>query len=174
MREITSRISPYILKRISPLFACKTCRICPAPPTKKGSISDRRLASQRHGSFTPTCSHEAASIALDCGWTEVSLSPCTGHRAPAATQVSGADVSRSVCHWRRIRKFSTNIFCDNLIRLTAAGIRPNSDKCRRTRLGAVLLSLSTLRAAQGKVSEILLFNCQGTRERNLPSHNIRK
>ena len=158
----------------------KTCRICPAPPTKLERSRPEGIfqttaqhcgvmgLSPQHGS------HEAAPIALDCGWTEVSLSPCTGHRAPAATQVSGAAVSRSVCHWRRIRKFSTNIFCDNLIRLTAAGIRPNSDKCHRTRLGAVLLSLSTLRAAQGKVSEILLFNCQGTRERNLPSHNIRK
>jgi len=41
-------------------------------------------------------SHAAAPIASNCGWTEVSLSPRAGHRALAATQVSGAALYRSV------------------------------------------------------------------------------
>ena len=46
--------------------------------------------SPRHGS------HVAALIALDCDWTEVSLYHCAGHRALAATRVSGAALCRSV------------------------------------------------------------------------------
>jgi len=48
--------------------------------------------SPQHGS------HEAAPIASGCGWTEVSLSPRAGHRALAATQVSGAALYRSVLY----------------------------------------------------------------------------
>jgi len=49
--------------------------------------------SPQHGS------HEAALTTMSYDRTEVSLSPCAGHRALAATQVSGAAVFRSVmCH----------------------------------------------------------------------------
>ena len=46
--------------------------------------------SPQHGS------HEAALTTMSYDRTEVSLSPCAGHRAPAATQVSGAALYRSV------------------------------------------------------------------------------
>ena len=48
--------------------------------------------SPQHGS------HEAALTMLGYDRTEVSLSPCAGRRALAATQVLGAALYRSVCN----------------------------------------------------------------------------
>jgi len=64
--------------------------------------------SPQHGS------HEAAPIASDCGWTEVSLSPCAGHRAPIATSVLGAARYRSVCNLA----LCCGILCELFLRWT--------------------------------------------------------
>ena len=93
LRVITEP-SSCIIKRISSSFACKNLSYLPRVPDI-GNISDHRWhsvigLSPRHGS------HAAAPIASFCGWTEVSLSPRAGHRAPTAASVLVTPICRSV------------------------------------------------------------------------------
>ena len=95
-------VSLYCNSEFLRLFACKKLSYLPRTPDSQsinalGNISDccRHSImglSPRHGS------HAAAPITCSCGWTEVSLSPCAGHRAPTATSVLRACPYRSVIY----------------------------------------------------------------------------
>ena len=85
--------------------------------------------------ISPRCgSRKAAPIALDCGWTEVSLSPGAGHRGSAATPIFAA------CTYRSVLKQAVGMYRVALVRLSAGLVR----SAVQERLGGAPLSLSTI------------------------------
>ena len=60
------------------------------------SCRDVMGLSPRHGSHVAALIAYKTKTRLCCDWTEVSLYPCAGHRALAATRVSGTALYRSV------------------------------------------------------------------------------
>ncbi|MGN1340223.1 MAG: hypothetical protein ACI4WS_08015 [Oscillospiraceae bacterium] len=85
--------------------------------------------------ISPRCgSRKAAPIALDRGWTEVSLSPGSGHCGSAATPIFAA------CTYRSVLKQAVGMYRVTLVRLSAGLVRP----AVLERLGGAPLSLSTI------------------------------
>lgn len=85
--------------------------------------------------ISPRCGfRKAAPIALDCGWTEVSLSPNADHRGSAATPIF------ATCTYRSVLKQAVGMYRVTLVRLSAGLVR----FAVRERLGGAPLSLSTI------------------------------
>ena len=146
-------VTLYFNSEFLRLFACKNCRICPAPPTI-GNISDRNWhyvigLSPRHGS------HAAAPTASNL-WPDGSII------------IPLCRSSRTDCHIGFGSCYLSlgygSSFGMMLSRGSSGKVPCLSDLWFGERLGVALLSLSTIKAAQGKVSEILLFNFQRATE----------